>query len=455
MFFISYSRSDISDVRRLLAGLERRGLDYWIDESNIPVGAAFVRRLGDAMQAATDFLLVDTMASRDSYWVYREILAASRNRTSGKYRSIIRVFAPECRENSMIDWDAAFLWDLDFHERISSWVDSQRQHSALRCEVGIAGFGVEIEGNYSGDLNNWVGRQEELRSLDRWWFSEKSGMWIVGLGGAGKSGLIQTWLAALKYIGYEYTSNVRVLFVHGRALDDLIVLRQRLSAIGGGREALLLIVDSHDEAPVEANLPELLELALEKSVKVLVSSRLVDPVVLPEEFVTLPLATLSNRESIALLEAAGVSDLKEEIAFQLSGHPLALVIFSRYLAEGKQSAATALDRLRQSATSLKEDNVYRASSALSDIIARTLDFISPAAKLLAQCLSRPESSNTEWRSLVPASMSSLEAEGALLELASMGMVQLDDFANPRQVLIHPLVRALIRGKTESERTCKD
>ncbi len=76
MIFVSYSRADIAGTRPLVNSLSENGIDCWLDESNIPIGQAFVRQLGDALRGADGLLLVDTPASRSSYWVSREIKTA-------------------------------------------------------------------------------------------------------------------------------------------------------------------------------------------------------------------------------------------------------------------------------------------------------------------------------------------------------------------------------------------
>ena len=64
MLFISYSRADVIGAKNLADALLSKGVEFWLDEYNIPVGQAFVAQLGEALQRSDAFLLVDTPASR-------------------------------------------------------------------------------------------------------------------------------------------------------------------------------------------------------------------------------------------------------------------------------------------------------------------------------------------------------------------------------------------------------
>ena len=48
MLFISYSRVDVTGTKNLSEALLSKGVECWLDESNIPVGQAFVAQLGEA-----------------------------------------------------------------------------------------------------------------------------------------------------------------------------------------------------------------------------------------------------------------------------------------------------------------------------------------------------------------------------------------------------------------------
>ena len=60
MLFVSHSRLDSGRLGNLTDRLKALGIDYWLDSANIPVGEAFVARIGQAFRQSQDFLLVDT-----------------------------------------------------------------------------------------------------------------------------------------------------------------------------------------------------------------------------------------------------------------------------------------------------------------------------------------------------------------------------------------------------------
>ena len=119
MIFISYSRYDIADTRALAESLTAYGVECWLDETNIPAGQAFVEQLGNAMRGADSFLLVDTQASRSSYWVSRELLTSSRYRRNGKYHTILRLYCSDCKDTTWTNWDASFPFDQYAPELVS------------------------------------------------------------------------------------------------------------------------------------------------------------------------------------------------------------------------------------------------------------------------------------------------------------------------------------------------
>ena len=62
VLFISYSWLDGDRLESLTKRLNTLGIDYWLDRAKIPVGEAFVVRIGHALRHSQDFLLVDRKA---------------------------------------------------------------------------------------------------------------------------------------------------------------------------------------------------------------------------------------------------------------------------------------------------------------------------------------------------------------------------------------------------------
>jgi hypothetical protein len=74
--FISYSRKDITFVRRLAADLETAGYDVWWDLSDLRGGDNWVRLIADAIEASQVVLVVLSPHSIESEWVRKEYTQA-------------------------------------------------------------------------------------------------------------------------------------------------------------------------------------------------------------------------------------------------------------------------------------------------------------------------------------------------------------------------------------------
>ena len=218
MIYISYSRADADIARKLVGRLRQQGIECWFDESNIPVGEAFVARLGEALRNASGFLLLDSVASRQSYWVLREATTAFRYKREGRFCVMIRVSLDSGPSTAPLDWDGLF----DFNDNICEQLGTFLRKWAVSSELAqIPDRDTSTKTMQRIDFEqptNWIGRQDELRDLDNWWFGEMIGSWISGLGGIGKSGLIQTWITALEYLGYDTEISPSIFFISGRSI---------------------------------------------------------------------------------------------------------------------------------------------------------------------------------------------------------------------------------------------
>jgi hypothetical protein len=74
--FFSYSRSDTDFVVRVRQDLERAGHEVWLDQDDIPGGAAWRRSIGEGIAGADLVLVVVTPASMASPNVERELTVA-------------------------------------------------------------------------------------------------------------------------------------------------------------------------------------------------------------------------------------------------------------------------------------------------------------------------------------------------------------------------------------------
>jgi formylglycine-generating enzyme required for sulfatase activity len=89
--FISYSRKDISFVDKLVADLQKAGLDVWYDVSHIAGGARWRSEIENALRNSQYVIVVLSPDSIISEWVEREFLFSSNLR-----RKIIPVMYRPC-----------------------------------------------------------------------------------------------------------------------------------------------------------------------------------------------------------------------------------------------------------------------------------------------------------------------------------------------------------------------
>jgi hypothetical protein len=76
--FVSYVHEDLSDVERLIRGLERRGVSLWHDKVNLRPGEHWRLQISDAIRAGNAFLAVfsQNSESRERSYMREELLEA-------------------------------------------------------------------------------------------------------------------------------------------------------------------------------------------------------------------------------------------------------------------------------------------------------------------------------------------------------------------------------------------
>jgi hypothetical protein len=71
--FISHAHEDQSLVRRIAQGLQKNGLDVWLDETEIMPGENWAQRISEALEESQAMVVVITPNTLRSPWVHREI----------------------------------------------------------------------------------------------------------------------------------------------------------------------------------------------------------------------------------------------------------------------------------------------------------------------------------------------------------------------------------------------
>lgn len=429
MMFVSYSRDEILATRELVKKLSSEGIECWFDESNIPVGQAFVEHLGVGLREADCYLFVDTLASRASYWVTRELQTALRYRRDGRYHSAIRLYTAECKHIDTSDWDVSVLLNEDAPLQIAKLVNSRRTAHLAPNFITESVDVTFLSKSGLGQPNNWTGRQDEFRLLDEWWWRGLPGGWLSGLGGSGKSGLLQTWITAFSCLGYGEPVSANVLYFRGSEIDA-IEAQHALNIWemnNASPQKLLLLVDGYDEARNTQEVDDFLANTIHKSVRTVVTSRTSVPPLFLEGFTNIRIGNMTSRDNIAMLNELGISEPERvELAEGLDNHPLALLLLSKSLLNGNKSAIDLLNDLR----SMRRD-VSVGVACISPLIQAALMSLTSDARTLLVKLCRDGDDTS-----APSELQNQK----IRELVKVGLVQID---NLEKVSIHPLVRGYI------------
>jgi hypothetical protein len=253
-----------------------------------------------------------------------------------------------------MEWDASVPLNESVSVEIIKFL-ARRPATQVSSQLdnGFPGLSI-INDTGLGQPQNWLGRRRELLALDKWWFGSLPGAWIYGLGAMGKTGLLQTWITALSYLGYNEYVTANMFYLQGRE-PDFAEAQRALDACamkGADAPSLLLVVDDHDEARSMLRSERVLTRAIHLGVRILVSSRGEVPRRLSPYFMNLDVPTFTRVESIALLNRFGIvgaeSD-KNRLAEELGDHPLALLLVSKLLVSNSmrnENVVSVLAKLR-------------------------------------------------------------------------------------------------------------
>lgn len=434
MLFVSYSRPDSGRLGCLTDRLKALGIDYWLDTANIPVGEAFVARIGQALRQSHDFLLVDSQASRRSYWVSREVRSALCRRRERRLRWILKLRMDTIEEQQQ-EFACDAVVDLaDGWKHIESLLKATPAFETTP-ERKVATLEQLLARADAGQPENWVGRQEELERLDVWWRGGLPLAWVEGQAGLGKSGLIRTWIAAFNELGYDAEETCATGYVSGpdleRGLTELEKWVRRHS-----EERLLLMIDGFDEAQHPDLALAFAQRAIDAGVRVLVSSRSAVPSRLASIGTTLTLAGLAASSGEELLRNAGLEEqATAKLLHRYGDSPLMLSMMARELSDGK---ATVEDLLQ----------IGQTGSGLSQLLARTVGALSPDARRLLETLADQPMHGPDD---ISHSVDSAKTSKALEELVKAGLVSLSSETEEGPVIFHEAIRNWVQDNSPKGR----
>ena len=346
MIFISHSHADLDIARRLDEQFLTMGRSSWLDASHIPVGERFVRAIGTALSQASVIVFIDSDSSRKSYWCRREWLAAMRLRDIGRVRCLIALQPGSVGEPSEFAPDHVVTSVSDAVELVR---DLAKNQTTLPVPDVHSGVIEEVHG--SPEPAVWLGFSDVLAALDEWWIGRDSGCWVAGVGGAGKTSLILTWLRALEVIGYRDALHFGAIawsFYNDRSASSALEQIQRWLQMGTFTSRLVLW--DGVERLSEDDLSVVLRKTKHWGVKYIATSRTIVPVHLAESIHAISLSSLSLQDACVLLEKCGMSPgTSQRIANALRGNPLAISIASSEIKRGVLSAEDVLRIYRDTA----------------------------------------------------------------------------------------------------------
>ena len=338
MIFISHTHRDLEFAKEIERLLSLKGYSVWLDNRKIPVGEEFVIAISEALFSSNIFLLIDSGYARSSYWVGREKATASRLRKNGMLVSTVGLLVEQDLPKDSFRLDHVLSKKSILHKELYEIIEySSTQHTLKH------GDNHKVDIYYAHPYarhNNWIGYSDAMRMIDKWWHSRKLGLWISGLGGIGKTSLINTWLISLMKLGYEEPQNVSVMFwsFYENSSSDLAIASIRTWLEETKSIAKLVVIDGMERVEQDGTITEIVRTTLDthKRIKVIVSSRNLLPKFLKPQFGQLLISGLTHQEAQILFERVGAeASLAFEISQKLNGHPLATRLAMGLITKGE------------------------------------------------------------------------------------------------------------------------
>jgi hypothetical protein len=349
-------------------------------------------------------------------------------KAAGVYEALFRVaaadFPAETRENELVE--------------IGDLVTSVEHLSPMRLAMTGGGAQevlppIRIEGAVPTDLAGWVGRHHELQALDAWWDSADGSAWIVGMGGTGKSGILQTWLAALRDIGYEKPARVHVRYVRAREtkqsdIDKIMAWLKREAT-----DVKLIVIDGFDESDARDPLELLLQEGAFVGARMLVSSRLSPSARVGPMTTVIDLGEMSQDECVQYLGRLGLarSDATA-LARAIQYHPLAAGIAANLVLKHSYSIPDLLVDLSRNS----EEHAEPIKSAVRLGISRLS--LQARTALEQMCADDPAGAKMDLDGAIDPLRVSIN------ELVEAGLIQVLIGKSSMSTAVHPLVRQIVR-----------
>jgi len=232
--FLSHNSQDKPSVRRLKERLEERGLTVWFDEDELRPGIPWQRLLEEGIRASKSVLV---LVGGDGLgpWEIEEMEAALQLAVRNKL-VVVPVLLPSAPGKVDLPMFLGNRTWVDLRPRITSqkldrlvWgITGQRPARRPHDEAAPKGSklkpGEPIEPKWSDELRiygeGFVGRQEELETLDQAWAKGVRVFALHAEGGAGKTRVVVEWLRRMRDDGWRGTRRVFVHSFYSQGSDE-------------------------------------------------------------------------------------------------------------------------------------------------------------------------------------------------------------------------------------------
>jgi len=161
--FISYSRKNISFARRLFSGLEKTGLDIWIDWEDIPPGTEWLENIFQAVEEADNFLFIISKDSAQSGTCSKELEHARQNN-----KRLIPLVIEDVEAESLPEYLRALNWIFfrpqdDFESSLNLLLEAinlDQVHAKAHTQYQTRALSWERGGKEAGSLLRGADLQE-------------------------------------------------------------------------------------------------------------------------------------------------------------------------------------------------------------------------------------------------------------------------------------------------------
>ncbi len=389
--FISYHTSTAADhVHKIAAALEGAGISCWYAPRDC--APQFAEEIVRAIRSCRVFLLLLNTGSNVSEHCKNEIKCAFDHFVETKDIVLLPFRLDQCTLSEEVYYYLTRIHIMDgtlppelqrireLVDRIRILLNKEPEHRVTMTLQGGGTVSYSIAGNIVYPDNHFVGRGEDLAAMRKQLSGSENKMFLVGMGGIGKSEIAKKYLTM-----YRDEYDVVVWMVYEKSLMHTIADDHSLSIKGIHRQdypedsereyflrklrilkenadrRLLLVIDNYDAAKEDEDL----EAVCGGEYSVLFTTRYhhastniseweVQPMKAEEEWLE-----LFGAEYTRMLNETGKAHVLEILRL-LDGHPLSIRLVASVMQSRRISPEKMLAMLQQGAVEMKAQNTKAA-----------------------------------------------------------------------------------------------